>query len=205
MISEGNKEKTMMKILNVKKAPLLLLLILLVGCETLNTEALKPYQTFMEQQKAHQAITSFQAKALFLLDQFYNREEGRLSPAEITSTLYTQEGELVVYRNGKEIAFRGQQALLDMFEDGERQTIHNANKFSKHFSTNTRIELDGKTASSQSQFFVLSTDRDTNKSTWVIGRYIDTLEKNANGEWRFKSKVAYIDDIANLVSEWESK
>jgi len=63
----------------------------------------------------------------------------------------------------------------------------------QHHITNTRIELDGDTAHTESYCFVAATKRDTRELVIVGGRYIRRLEKR-EGEWRIAAAV--------LVADW---
>jgi len=63
----------------------------------------------------------------------------------------------------------------------------------QHHITNTRIEIDGDTAHTESYCFLAATKRDTRELELIGGRYIRRLEKR-DGEWRIAAAV--------LVADW---
>ena len=64
----------------------------------------------------------------------------------------------------------------------------------KHLVIEPLIELDGDVAHVQSYLAVLRDD-DGTPVLWVFGRYRDTMERCADGKWRFRRRIAEVESV----------
>lgn len=64
----------------------------------------------------------------------------------------------------------------------------------KHMLVEPLIEVDGDTATCSSYLFVLM-EHEERPVVRVFGRYIDRLEKGADGRWRFAHRIAEIESM----------
>jgi ketosteroid isomerase-like protein len=62
----------------------------------------------------------------------------------------------------------------------------------KHLLGELVIELDGNTANCRSYFFVLQ-EYEERPIVRVFGRYLDSLERGADGRWRLRERVAEVE------------
>jgi ketosteroid isomerase-like protein len=67
-------------------------------------------------------------------------------------------------------------------------------RWHKHFVVEPLIEIDGDTATCTSYLFVLM-DHEERPTLRVMGRYLDTLVKEADGRWRFKQRIGSIESM----------
>ena len=79
--------------------------------------------------------------------------------------------------------------MCDFFDEFHRDLWEST----QHHIANTRIELDGDTAHTESYCFLAAKKRDTLELVIIGGRYIRRLEKR-HGEWRIAAAV--------LVADW---
>ena len=190
-----------MRIINNQTYALLLAVFMLGGCGALTTGQAKHYHALVNQQEAIESIRALQAQYLSATDAISNQIPGRLSPEVLVASLYTDDGALIVYRGDEEVAYRGKEQLIDMLMAHEKSAAASEGTFTRHFSISTQIKVTGNKATNNEQFLVLHKNNKKKEVFWTIGRYVDTFEKNAGGEWRFKSKVAYIDDLTKLTTD----
>ena len=60
---------------------------------------------------------------------------------------------------------------------------------SVHVSSNPVIDVDGRTATAETEFVVLQRDEDGRARVALVGRYRDRLRKNDDGRWVFVQRT----------------
>jgi ketosteroid isomerase-like protein len=77
---------------------------------------------------------------------------------------------------------------------------------SMHLSSNPVIDLDGDTATAESEFVVMRRDDDGRARVTLVGRYRDRLRKNDEGRWVFVHRTGVSlarPGEAGTDSEWQ--
>jgi ketosteroid isomerase-like protein len=77
---------------------------------------------------------------------------------------------------------------------------------STHLSSNPVVDLDGDTATAETEFVVLQRDEDGRARVTLVGRYRDRLRKNGEGRWVFVQRTGVSlgrPGEAGTDSEWQ--
>lgn len=71
---------------------------------------------------------------------------------------------------------------------------HAPHKYHKHLVLNSVIELLGDTAQVRSYMFRFDASAGEKSHVWGMGRYHDTMRRDADGQWRIQRRVTWIED-----------
>lgn len=71
---------------------------------------------------------------------------------------------------------------------------HAPHKYHKHLVLNSSVEIHGDTAEVVSYMFRFDADKDSKSFVWGMGRYVDTMRRGADGRWRIRLRVTFIED-----------
>lgn len=85
---------------------------------------------------------------------------------------------------------QGREQLRDFVEHHTRPP----GLWHKHMIVEPIIDIDGDTATGETYFLVLMDHEDV-PIVRVFGRYIDTLRKEADGQWRFVERQPFLESI----------
>jgi len=169
---------------------------------TQTPKTLERQQMLIRHQASIRSIMALQTRYMTHWDQMLNREVGRPSATTMVQDLFTPDGQWIAYIEGDRVKEHyGKVKLIALFESLAKQTTENESSYVKHFSMNPQIEITGDTATKRESFVVFNSDDNKNESGWLIGYYMDELKQDMGGEWRFKSKIAMVENISN----WPSK
>lgn len=81
----------------------------------------------------------------------------------------------------------------------ERQTIlYDGKPRTRHVTANPIITVDGESASCTSSYVVFQGTDALPLQPIVTGRYADTFERDADGEWRFMQRRYALDHVGDL-------
>ena len=185
----------------IKKSVWGCLFILLTGCAGTNSKVIEQYRASIEKQVDVQLIKDLQTRYLRFYDAMEGRDPDRPSAEYIVDQLFVEGGVWMATNENDSAAYRGKPELIAMFKEVEERHEADKGHYVKHFSMNPEIAIAKNKATLKAQFIVLHSSKNKDESYWIMGRYTDSLEKNAEGQWRFKSKTAHIEDF----SQWEVK
>ena len=143
-----------------------------------------------------QEVMNLQARYLCFYDQLLNRHSDRPTGDYIVNELFTETGIWASENTDVQMSYHGKKELVKMFDDVAEQYRDYDGMYVKHFSMNPQIEINGNEAINNEQFLVLYSDKRKKERFWVVGHYLDILEKNSHNEWRFRKKTAFIEDIS---------
>ena len=101
---------------------------------------------------------------------------------------------------GRRVEFKGKEGvkkhlnmIASMYEEGNDHYV-------KHYSLNPHVKVSGDTAEARQEILIFHTDRSDQNAYYITGHYINTLVRDSHGKWKFKTKTAYVEDIA----EWQA-
>lgn len=141
-------------------------------------------------------IKALQRRYLTLYDLVEGRASDGLDVLEIVDELFTPDGEwIAVFGNGRKEIFRGREQLVGMLEGVSRRHLSDPGHAVKHQGYNPNVRVHGDSATLKAQFVVLHSGGRDERAIWVVGHYSDLLERDAHGNWRFKSKVVHVEDL----------
>jgi ketosteroid isomerase-like protein len=104
---------------------------------------------------------------------------------------FTPDGVFDVRRRGEPLfAHAGTQALLDFVATH----THAPDTYHKHLVGLPTIEVAGDRATARAYFTMLH-ESPAGPKVLVFGRYLDQLERGADGSWRFAERVVDMEDI----------
>lgn len=172
-------------------------LLILSACGVLDQSMAVSDRQAISRQTSIQQIALLQAKYLQYYDQIEGRHKDRPAAESVVDELFTENGEWLVEYEGKASGYRGKAELITMFNEVEIRHINKKSHFVKHFSMNPQTNIKGDQATQLEQFMVLHSDEGDQEAYWIVGHYIDKLKKNADGQWRFVSKTAVIEDVSH--------
>jgi hypothetical protein len=92
---------------------------------------------------------------------------------------------------------KGQKAIEAFYKEIVARTL----SYSAHMVSNPMIEVDNDTASGNWYVFVPCTLRQSEKATWLQGKYEEEYRK-INGQWYWKSMTARFDFITPFEEGW---
>ena len=71
---------------------------------------------------------------------------------------------------------------------------HAPELYHKHLVLNSRVTLNGDIADAVSYMFRFDPGADAPSFVWGMGRYLDSLRREADGKWRIYKRVSEIED-----------
>ena len=71
---------------------------------------------------------------------------------------------------------------------------HAPDKYHKHLVLNSVVELHGDTADAVSYMFRFDAGEGEKSYVWGMGRYVDRMRRDPDGQWRIQRRVTYIED-----------
>ena len=91
--------------------------------------------------------------------------------------------------DGAVFAFQGSAALSDFIQGHSRapQVYH------KHLMIEPLIDLQGNTARVSSYFVLVLEMEDGSRDVFTFGRYLDVMQREPDGRWRFLERVAEVE------------
>ena len=192
-----------MRYSELRKLLTLIICFLLEGCATSNSSLLDQLQKSLAEQQDIKAILDLKSQYLYFCDVLSARAINSPAPEYVADKLFTVDGAWI--GKNKEgnvyIEYQGRPEIIRKFEENVNRFNDDAGHFQKHFSLNHQIELEGNSATLTAQYLVLHSTENKKEITWISGNYTDFLEKNSEGEWKFKSITSHVED----VSIWQPK
>lgn len=75
-----------------------------------------------------------------------------------------------------------------------RNHSHAPDKYHKHLTFNSIVELDGDAASVTSYMFRFDASDGDKTHIWGMGRHLDKMRRDPDGKWRILERITYIED-----------
>ncbi len=71
---------------------------------------------------------------------------------------------------------------------------HAPAKYHKHLVLNAVVDINGDTAEVSSYMFRFDAGKGEKSHVWGMGRYLDTMRRDADGRWRILQRITWIED-----------
>ena len=173
----------------VEKLLLVTLLFLLSGCAaTYRSDQLSN----LTELQAISEIEQLNTRYLEMMDDLQNQLGNGTTAESMAEDLFLDKATVKVGEWKTFTASEYTQWLADAYKPGF---------YVKHISMNTLVEVSGNTATSTEHYLMLYSDSKSKNSGWLIGQFINTLEKNTHGQWQYRSKSSTAEDFKRWPSE----